>query len=408
MDKQTLYKRSLKKHLYFGGSLSCNDLGVLTNKSIPLTTKVLNELLLANEVEETGYANSTGGRRPMTYSLRKDLMYIIAVAVDQLVTKIALVDMSGSNEIKTVSYELHLKNNPQALKTLGSYINSFIKDLTVNPEDIAGIGIGMPGFVDFNKGINHSFFTTGGSIVNYLETITGLPVLIDNDSSLIALAELRKGLAKGHKNTMVINIGWGVGLGLILNGTLFRGAEGFAGEFSHIPLFTNNKICSCGKMGCLETETSLNYIIAKAVDGIEKGEPTVLNGIDISNAEEAIEKIIHASLKGDKFSIALIAAAGYNIGRGIAILTHLLNPELVVLSGRGAMAGKLWLAPIQQAINEHCIPKIAENIEIRVSKLGYHAEVIGAAALVMENYDKKLLTGRARPGSLLLTDVISG
>lgn len=398
MDKQTLYKRSLKKHLYFGGSLSCNDLSVLTNKSIPLTTKFLNELLAANEVEETGYATSTGGRRPMTYSLRKDLMYIVAVAVDQLITKIALVDMSGNHEIKNVSYDLPLKNNPLALQTLGSHIVSFIEELEIDNKKIAGVGIGMPGFVDFNKGINHSFFNTGESIVGYLEEVTDLPVLIDNDSSLIALAELRQGLANGHKNTMVINIGWGVGLGMILNGSLFRGTEGFAGEFSHIPLFTNNRICSCGKMGCLETETSLNYIIQRAADGIKNGVATILKDIDITNAEESIQAVIQASLGGDKFSIELIAESGYNIGRGIAILTHLLNPELVILSGRGSLGGKLWLAPIQQAINEHCIPKIAENVELRISKLGYSAEIIGAAALVMEHYDKRYMANWSGAG----------
>lgn len=396
MDKQALYKRSLIKHLYFEGALSCNDLSMLTNKSIPLTTKVLSELLLANEIEETGYANSTGGRRPMTYALRKDLTYIIAVAVDQLITRIALVDMFGENEIKTVSYELPLKNNFQALEKLGSYIKDFIDQTTIEGKKIAGVGIGMPGFVDFNNGLNYSFFNTGENIVTYLETVTGLPILIDNDSSLIALAELKHGMAKKHKDTMVINIGWGTGLGLILNGSLFRGTDGFAGEFSHFPIFSNNKVCSCGKMGCLETETSLYYMIEQAIEGIKNGQATTLKNIDKLTAEEAAERIIQSSLKGDKFSIELIAKLGYNIGRGIAILIHLLNPGLIVLSGRGAMAGKLWLAPIQQAINEHCIPKIAENVEVKVSKMGTQAEVIGAAALVMENYDKKYFASRAR------------
>lgn len=96
---------------------------------------------------------------------------------------------------------------------------------------------------------------------------------------------------------------------------------------------------------------------------------------------------MEAAARGDKFAIELFSEVGYNIGRGAAILIHLLNPELIVLSGRGAEAGKLWLAPIQHAINEHCIPKIAENTEIEISSLGYQAELIGAAALVMEHYD---------------------
>jgi predicted NBD/HSP70 family sugar kinase len=226
-----------------------------------------------------------------------------------------------------------------------------------------------------------------GSVVSYIESELGLPVLIDNDSSLIALAELRLGEARNRQNVMVININWGVGLGMILNGELFRGYNGFAGEFSHIPLFTNNKMCSCGKSGCLETETSLLVVAEKAVEGLKKGKVSRLKNIVLENIEETAAAIMDAADKGDKFAIELFSEAGYNIGRGVAILIHLLNPELIVLSGRGAGVGKLWLAPIQQAINEHCIPKIAENTEIKISSLGFQAELIGAAALVMENFD---------------------
>jgi predicted NBD/HSP70 family sugar kinase len=264
----------------------------------------------------------------------------------------------------------------------------FIDKSSIPKSKIAGIGIGMPGFIDVLKGINHSFLKISeGSIVSYIESEVGLPVLIDNDSSLIALAELRLGEARNRQNVMVININWGVGLGMILNGELFRGYNGFAGEFSHIPLFTNNKMCSCGKSGCLETETSLLVVAEKAVEGLKKGKVSRLKNLVLENIEETAAAIMDAADKGDKFAVELFSEAGYNIGRGVAILIHLLNPELIVLSGRGAGVGKLWLAPIQQAINEHCIPKIAENTEIKISSLGFQAELIGAAALVMENFD---------------------
>jgi predicted NBD/HSP70 family sugar kinase len=195
---------------------------------------------------------------------------------------------------------------------------------------------------------------------------------------------------------MVINIGWGVGLGMILEGALFRGDNGFAGEFSHIPLFNNGKLCSCGKSGCLETETSLFVIVEKAKEGIQAGRVTVLKTL-LSGREEDLEKdaetIIFSAGKGDRFAIELLSEAGYNIGRGIAILIHLLNPGIVVLSGRGALAGKIWQAPIQQALNEHCIPRLAINTEICISTLGYEAELIGSAALVMEKFGETIKKG---------------
>jgi predicted NBD/HSP70 family sugar kinase len=189
---------------------------------------------------------------------------------------------------------------------------------------------------------------------------------------------------------MVINIGWGVGLGMILDGRLFRGTNGFAGEFSHIPLFSNNKLCSCGKHGCLETESSLSVIVEKTKDRLRKGELSSLTikEIENENIERSFQSVKDAALKGDKLAIGVFSEAGYNIGRGVAILVHILNPELIVLSGRGASAGKIWEAPIQQALNEHCIPRMSENTKIIVSKLGHHAELFGAAALVMECFDE--------------------
>jgi predicted NBD/HSP70 family sugar kinase len=388
LSKQDSYKRNIIKHLYFSGQLSCAELSQLTDKSLPLTTKVLNELIEEGSVQELGYALSTGGRRPQTYSLKSDLMYVVAVAMDQLITRMAIVDMRNNLIGQVEKVELTLNNNPKAAEELRKNILKFIEKSSIPKSKIAGIGIGMPGFIDVLKGINHSFLKISeGSIVSYIESEVGLPVLIDNDSSLIALAELRLGEAKNRQNVMVININWGVGLGMILNGELFRGYNGFAGEFSHIPLFTNNKMCSCGKSGCLETETSLLVVAEKAVEGLKKGKVSRLKNLVLENIEETAAAIMDAADKGDKFAVELFSEAGYNIGRGVAILIHLLNPELIVLSGRGAGVGKLWLAPIQQAINEHCIPKIAENTEIKISSLGFQAELIGAAALVMENFD---------------------
>jgi predicted NBD/HSP70 family sugar kinase len=388
VSKQDSYKRNIIKHLYFFGQLSCAELSQLTDKSLPLTTKVLNELIEEGSVQELGYALSTGGRRPQMYSLKSDLMYVVAVAMDQLITRMTIVDMRNNLIGQVEKVELTLNNNPKAAEELRKNILKFIEKSTIPKSKIAGIGIGMPGFIDVLKGINHSFLKISeGSIVSYIESEVGLPVLIDNDSSLIALAELRLGEAKNRQNVMVININWGVGLGMILNGELFRGYNGFAGEFSHIPLFTNNKMCSCGKSGCLETETSLLVVAEKAVEGLKKGKVSRLKNLVLENIEETAAAIMDAADKGDKFAVELFSEAGYNIGRGVAILIHLLNPELIVLSGRGAGVGKLWLAPIQQAINEHCIPKIAENTEIKISSLGFQAELIGAAALVMENFD---------------------
>lgn len=389
VKKENSYKRKLIKHLYFSKLLSCAELSELTKKSLPFTVKYINELIAEGSVIETGFANSTGGRRPQMYSLNPVLNYIVCVAMDQLITHFSIVDLHNNPVSIVEKAHLPLQNNPLALEQLRNYLVQFINKSKIDRKNIAGIGISMPGFVDVKKGINHSFLFSGNeSIVSFINQEIDIPVLIDNDSSLIGLAELRLGTARHHKNAMVINIGWGVGLGMILNGELFRGHNGFAGEFSHIPVFKNNKICSCGKTGCLETETSLLVIIEKAIEGLKKGRMSVLQNLSFDKVEESWNAIIDAASKGDTFAVELFSEAGYKLGLGISILITLLNPELIVLSGRGAAAGKLWLAPIQQAINEHCIPKIAENTDIKTSTFGQRVNLLGAAALVMENFEE--------------------
>ena len=388
-DKNSRYKKKITRLLYFAPQLSCAELSAGIDKSIPLTARLLNELQEEGFVVETGFAPSTGGRRAAMYALQADKLYTVSVAMDQFVTRIAIMDGKNNLAAPAVKMDLPLANNTEAAALLTKQIAKAIQSSGISKEKIIGIGIGMPGFIDITKGVNHSFLPTGGkSIATVIEEEIGLPVFIDNDSSLVALAELRFGAARGKANVMVINIGWGVGLGMIVNGALFRGYNGFAGEFSHIPLFLNNKLCSCGKSGCLETEASMQVVIAKAKEGIAAGRVCALKEIP-ADYEKASSQIINAALRGDQFAMELLSETAYNIGRGIAILIHILNPELVVLSGRGAQAGKMLLAPVQQALNIYCIPKLAASTVLDVSSFSNNAELIGAAALVFENLEKR-------------------
>jgi predicted NBD/HSP70 family sugar kinase len=385
------------KELYYNQSMSCLDLSKSINKSLPNTALRLNELIARGAIVENGYAPSTGGRKPLMYSLVTDFMFTVAVAVDQFIVRIALTNMK--RELKSPVHEavINFYNNTAYLKILAEEIEKFLASADVNKSQIAGIGIAMPGFIDSDNGINYSI-AGPDTIVTIISEKTGIKVYVDNDSSVIGLAEQKFGAAGGIKNAMIINIGWGVCLGMILDGQLFRGTNGFAGEFSHIPMFSNSKLCSCGKYGCLETESSLSVILEKAKDRIRKNELSSLaiREIENENIEHAFRSVKDAALKGDKLAIGIFSEAGYNIGRGVAILVHLLNPELIVLSGRGASAGKIWEAPIQQALNEHCIPRLAENTKILVSKLGHQAELLGAAALVMEGFDENHVDNYAK------------
>lgn len=351
--------------------------------------KVLNEMIDEGLLETSGLAQSTGGRRATTYSIKADAIYILSVAMDQFISRVSVMDIRNNHIIGVEEFQLTLFENPLAIEGLYQKIEEVISKCGVDRKKIIGVGIGMPGFVDFKKGENHSFVSIEEkSVTKFLADRLKMPVYLDNDSNLIALAEFRFGAAKNHTNSMVINIGWGVGLGMILNGEMFRGHNGFAGEFSHIPLFNNNKLCQCGKMGCLETESSLLVLIDKAKEGLTEGRLSALKkDFHTGDLEKDWKEVVNAARNGDQLVIQILSEIAYNIGKGIAIIIHLINPESVILSGRGATVGKLLLAPIQQALNQHCIPRLSANTSIGMSALSDHAILIGCAALVMEHLD---------------------
>lgn len=389
-EKKRLFRNKILKELYFDNNLSCAELSLRIDKSFPVTAKLIEELITANKMVESGYAASTGGRRALTYAMQKDVMYLVSVAMDQFVTKIAIMDMQNNFVSPIQKIVLPLSTDHQPLQVLVEQIALLIESSGIPKEKFVGVGIGMPGFVDVKNGVNYSHLKLpdNKSITKFVSDKIGLPAFIDNDSSLIALAELRFGSAKGEKNAMVINIGWGIGLGLILGGELYRGHQGFAGELSHIPLFLNNKLCWCGKAGCLETETSMLLILEEAREGLKAGRLSKLSSLPEDDPELACDSIITAVEEGDQFAIELFSKAGYNIGKGVAILIHLLNPKKIILSGRGSSAGPIWRAPIQQSLNEHCIQRLYQSTSLEISTLGTQAALIGAAALVMENYER--------------------
>ncbi len=388
--KGSQLKNMIIKRLYFDKAMSCAELSDLFDKSIPSIAKAINELIDEGFVVEQGFAPSSGGRRPLLYSIKPDALYILAVAMDQLTTRIQLLDLFNHPVADAVQIGLKLLNNPGALRVLTDNINQYIAKAPVKKSKIAGIGIGMPGFVNVIEGINYTYLDAEGkSLTRHLTEKTGLPAYIDNDSSLIALAEQKFGIAKAQKDVMVINLGWGIGLGMIVNGEIFHGHNGFAGELSHIPLSEDGALCVCGKRGCLEAEASMLVVAEKAIEGIKNGRVTTLTTTDNNPTKIFGDALLEAADNGDQFAIELLSDAGYKIGKALAILIHIMNPKTIVLSGRGARVGRILLAPIQQALHKYCIPRLASGTELLISDLGFDAELIGAAVLTMENFDKE-------------------
>ncbi len=370
--------------LYFYGDQSCSELSKRLHRSTPSVSKLLNILIEHDYVQSNGHAPSTGGRRAVRYTIQPKAGYVVSVSTDQLFTTIVILDLLKNKVTEAETFELNLHTHKKPLRTLAKRIKAHINHSDIPLKKIWGVGMAMPGLVKPKKGMNYTFFDQNMPITHqvFLEEATRLPVFLDNDSSLNALSEWYFGKAKGAKNAMIINIGWGTGLGMILNGKLFRGETGYAGEFSHIPINDNGKLCECGKRGCLETETSLLIMAQEAIHQIETGTEVGINQKPLSYMSE---EIMNSAINGNHYSIALLEKIGKALGKGIGILIQIMNPGMIVLGGRGAKAGKIIKAPIDQAIIQNCIPRLAEKVDLTVSDLGKKATLLGAAALVVEN-----------------------
>ncbi len=388
IEKGQRLRADVIKCLYYKKALSLTELSKLTNKSLPLVTSIVNALIGEGYVLEQGFAPSTGGRRALNYLLNPNhKKYIVAVAMDQLITRLTIYDLSSSSVIPIQLLEFDITDEANNADHLIQFIKDSIEISGLSYTDIIGVGIGMPGFVNADEGINYSYLKVeaGNTLQSYLGLKINLPVYIDNDSSLIALAELNFGEAINLKDVMVVNIGWGTGLGMIVNGKLYRGSSGYAGEFSHIPLSDSNNLCSCGKRGCLEVDTSLLVMAQKAEKAVADGAESSMQELFKDKSKHPGDHFLDAVINCDPLAISILSNAAFQIGKGLAMLIHILNPECIVLSGRGAKAGKMLLPPIQQAINEFCIPRIAEQTTIKLSNLANDAELLAAASLTVEN-----------------------
>ncbi len=378
-------KAIILNSLYYNKSSSILELSQLIGKSIPSTTKAINELLAENIIAEDGLAPSTGGRRPARYCINTALeSYILSVAVDQHYVTAELYNLSNTAITPIMTEKIEGVNTFQMIVNV---IQQVI-DWNAYPNDaILGIGISMPGFVDNQQGTNTSYEGIDSKLYNIkqeIQNIFNIPTYFENDSTAIAIAEQKFGKARDTSHALIINIGWGVGLGIIVDSKLFRGYSGYAGEFSHIPLSDSKKLCSCGKRGCLEVEASLSAAVLYAEERLQKGDKSKLEESFTHDQLEQSTLLIQAALRGDQLAIAALSKSAYMLGKGIATLIHIINPQKIILSGRGAEAGQLLMPQIQTAVNEFCIPRISQKTSIEISELGAKAQLIGSACIVFE------------------------
>jgi predicted NBD/HSP70 family sugar kinase len=386
-QKKRLNKNRIIRLLYAHKTLTNAYLVKETGLSLPTVSNLLTELSEEGFIEVQGAGESSGGRRPNLVGLTNTAFYSIAVDMDRYVAKIALVNSNNDVIGEPHSFDLNIYKKEETVNILTDQINDFIKSLEIDTERLIGVSLSLPGLTNSSEGINYTFLNFGSQpLSEILRKRTGQNVYIINDAQARALAELRYGKARNARNALVNYLGFGLGTGLILDGKLYQGSNGFAGEFSHIPVVDNGILCHCGKRGCLETIASGSALERLAIKGIENGEHTELVNI-IKNHKKQIfyMDIVDSALKGDSFAIDILSQVGSELGRGIAMLVQILNPELIIFGGQMIKAGHLLTIPVEHSLIKYCINDLRTSVKIEMSEIGGKASLIGAVINLTEN-----------------------
>lgn len=362
------------------GSLTQAEIARGTGLSAATVSNIVRELKDGGTVEVT--PTSAGGRRARSVSLSGDAGIVIGVDFGHTHLRVAVGNLAHqvlAEESEPLDVDA---SSAQGFGRAEQLVNRLIETTGISPGKVIGVGLGVPGPIDVESGtLGSTSILPGWTGINPSEELAarlGVPVYVDNDANLGALGELVWGSGRGVKDLAYIKVASGVGAGLVIDGHIYRGPGGTAGEIGHITLDESGPVCRCGNRGCLETFTAARYVLPLL-------RPS--HGPDLT-----MERVVQLAREGDPGCRRVIGDVGRHIGSGVANLCNLLNPSRVVLGGSLAEAGELVLAPIRDSVSRYAIPSAGRQLSVLPGALGARAEVLGALALVLsEMGDSTLL-----------------
>ncbi len=392
-DKQLIKeinKASIFQVVQDKGPISRADIAKILKLTSATVSSNMSELIQDGIVCEIGTGSSKGGRRPVLVAVSDDGVCFIGVDIHKDGVEAAIVTLKG--RIVAVSERPFLHSDGDFEHDVLACIRAAREQAA--DRNIRGIGIGMHGIVDTTKNI--SVFAPAMSLRNFdlksfIEKEERLPVYVDNDANAMAVGESWFGEAKQTKNYVFLNVGRGIGSGIVLNGEIFRGSGFAAGEIGHIRVVDNGVKCVCGKFGCLDTvatEYSVMRDIANSIQSGVKSEITEL--VDGDMKAITIETVMEAAKDGDSCTLDALSKAGRYIGVAVSYVINILNPDMVILGGSMSLLGEYMMDSLTDAAFTLSMKECADNVRIVVSSLLERAGVIGAATLGMRNMFRRI------------------
>jgi glucokinase-like ROK family protein len=373
------------------GPLSRNTLASFAGYSRAKVTSLVNTLLESGLLKEVGDGDSHGGRRPRLLNFNDALGYVAGVDIGATSLDIAVADLTGK-VISTGSTAADVRHGPEhVLRSVTEGIQAMLAEREIASERLFGIGIGVPGPVEFSSGLLiappimpgwEAFPIRDFMMMDFPNAL----VIVDNDVNVMALGELRAGAGREVENFLFIKIGTGIGCGIVCQSEIYRGSSGCAGDIGHICVDKQGPICHCGNQGCLEAMAAGPPIAKRAIAAAQNSESaTLIRQMDASGGTLTAEDVGIAATHGDRASLEIIQDSGRMIGDVLAGLVNFFNPSLILIGGGVSKIGFQFLTAIRREVLNRSLPLSTQHLEIQYSAMTDVAGTTGAIHLALDH-----------------------
>jgi glucokinase-like ROK family protein len=353
--------------------------------AVALRLSQLRELGL---IEEGGLAGSSGGRAARELHFNADRGYCLIAELGATGFSAGIVDLSG-RILTSVRENADVAEGPESiLRRVESVFDQFLADPVFDGIPVWGVGLGVPGPVEYSTGLPVSPPIMPGwdgyPIRARLGKRYGCPVWVDNDVNLMALGEFRAGLARNESDIVYVKVGSGIGAGLISNRQLHRGAKGVAGDLGHVEVeHASDALCRCGNYGCLEAIAGGAALVRAATDLAATGEGLLADRLDQYGAL-SLSDLVEAAAHADRIAIDLLADSARRVGQMLATVVNLHNPSMIVMGGAVSNSGDAYLAGVREVVFQRSLPLATRELTIATSPLRNRAGLLGAAFMVLD------------------------
>jgi len=355
------------------GPISRAQIARGTGLSAATVSGLVAELMEDDLIFEREEGDSSGGRRPVLLSLNPSGGYVIGIKLMEDHLIVALTNLEA-NVVDSMNAPFNSTEPEEVVQAIADGVAYLLEQNEIPSTKLFGVGVGLAGIIDQETGIlrlSPIFGWQGLPFGKMVQNILQVPVYIDNDVNTVTLTEKWFGMARDIDHFLTVTIGRGVGLGIVSNGRLYRGRGG-AGEFGHVVVDPEGELCPCGKRGCLETYVADPSLLKKA-----KTEKTLRKQV------QTIDDLRKLAVEGNQTAKAIYAMAGEMLGRGIANLINVFDPQMIILTGEGVKARDLFVEDMFKAIRSHTMPGMGPETTVHIDELEDLAWARGAAGLVL-------------------------